>query len=96
MYFFYLKAPLDFPGGPVVKNPLVNAEDTGFSSWSEPYARGQLSLWASATEALLCTEKPLPWEARTLQLERSPHSLQLEKPGRSNKDPAQPKINVNK
>ena len=60
MYFFYLKAPLDFPGGPVVKNPLVNAEDTGFSSWSEPYARGQLSLWASATEALLCTEKPLP------------------------------------
>ena len=32
-------------------------------------------------------------EAHVPQLERSPHSLQLEKSLHSNKDPAQPKIN---
>ena len=31
-------------------------------------------------------EKPLKWEARTLQVESSPHSSQLEKPLRINKD----------
>ena len=35
-------------------------------------------------------EKPLQEEACLLQLESSPHSLQLEKSLCSNKDPAQP------
>ena len=38
-------------------------------------------------------EKPLQWEARTLQLERSPCSAQFEKSLGSNEDPAQPKRN---
>ena len=41
-------------------------------------------------------EKPLQWEACTLQLESSPHSPQLEKSSCSNRDPAQPKINARK
>ena len=38
-------------------------------------------------------EKPQQWEARALQLERSPCLLQLEKSPHSNEDPAQAKIN---
>ena len=54
-------------------------------------------LHAATTEALkprahtLQQEKPSQWEARATQLERRPHSLQLAKPTRSDKDPVQPK-----
>ena len=52
---------LDFPDGPVVRNPLANAGDTGFSPWSGkiPYATGQLSLWATTTESVLCNKRNL-------------------------------------
>ena len=52
---------LDFPDGPVVKNPLANAGDTGFSPWSGkiPYATGQLSLWATTSEPVLCNKRNL-------------------------------------
>ena len=45
---------LDFPGSPVVKNPPANAGDMGLIPGREtkiPPAKGQLSLWATATEA---------------------------------------------
>ena len=43
---------------------------------------------------MLCKqEKPPKWELHTLQLESSPHVLQVEKSLHSNEDPAQPKIN---
>ena len=48
---------------------------------SAPWSRG------------LQQEKPPLWEARTPQLESSPHQLQLEKSLSGNEDPAQPKIN---
>lgn len=41
----------DFPGGPVIKNPLCNAGDKGLiSAWKTkiPYATGQLSLHATS------------------------------------------------
>ena len=58
---------LDFPGGPVVKNPPANAGDMGFDPWSRkfPHAMGQLSLEATTTEPMcpevcaLQQEKPL-------------------------------------
>ena len=59
-------------------------------------------LWspeAAATEAWVpraCVpqqQKPSQWEACALQLESSPHLLQLKKSPLSNEDPAQSKIN---
>ena len=44
----------DFCGGPVVKNPPANAGDMGLIPDREtkiPPAKGQLSLWATTTEA---------------------------------------------
>ena len=69
----------------------ANARDTGLipdlgrphmprSNW--PCVPPLLSLCSRTQE--LQQEKPLQWEAHTLQLQKSP---------RSNKDPAQPKIN---
>ena len=49
--------------------------------------------WARPRAQAQQQEKPLQWEAYVLQLESSPHSLQLEKSLRSNEDPAQSKIN---
>jgi len=43
----------DFPGGPVVKNPPVNAGDTGLIpnlGTKIPHAMGQLSLRSATTE----------------------------------------------
>ena len=61
----------DSPGGLVVRNPPVNAEDLG-SNWSEkiPHVFGQLSPWATTAETVClesmicnkrshCIEKPL-------------------------------------
>ena len=56
----------DFPGGPVVKNPPCNAEDTGSipsQGTKIPHAAGQLNPCATTTE-LAC---------RKLQ---SPHALE--------------------
>ena len=77
----------------------------GFDSCSRkiPHAKEQLSLCTTTTEPTcyrywspraraLQQEKPLEWEARVLQLESSPHSLQWEKNPPSKEDPAQPKI----
>ena len=44
---------MDFPGGPVVKNPSSNAGDMGWiPGWGTklPYAQGQLSPHTTATE----------------------------------------------
>ena len=45
------------------------------------------------TARALQQEEPPQWEARAPQLERSPHSPQLDKSLCDNKDPVQPKIN---
>ena len=45
-----------FPGGSVVKNAIVNAGDTHeFHAWSRklPYAKEQLSLYATTTHPVL-------------------------------------------
>ena len=46
---------LDFPGGPVVKNPPANAGGQGFDPWSGkmPHAAEQLSPCATTTEPAL-------------------------------------------
>ena len=57
----------DFPGGPVVKNPLANAGDTGSipGPWKIPHAMEQLSPCVPTTEPMcprahaLQQEKPL-------------------------------------
>ena len=53
----------------------------------------QLWKWVHPRARAPQQEKPLRWEACTLQLERSSHSLQLERSQCSNKDPAQLKMN---
>ena len=64
---------MDFPGGPVVKNPPANAGDTGsISSSTEPMRH---NYWARAPQQ----EQSLQWEACALQPESSPHSTQLQK-----------------
>ena len=53
----------DFPGGPVVKNPPANAGDTGSIPGQEskvPQATRHLGPLTTATEPVLCNEKPLP------------------------------------
>ena len=50
----------DFPGGPVVKNPLCNAEDKGSIPGQEtkiPHAAEQLSLRATTAEP--CALEPV-------------------------------------
>ena len=77
-----------FPDGPVVKNLPVNAGNMGW------FLLGELrSQCHRATKPCVSQEKPLQWEACTLQLESSPHSPQLKKPMCSNEDPVLPKIN---
>ena len=84
----YLKKTMnwDFPGSPVAKNPHANASGRRFGPWSMeiPHASGQLSPWPATIAVHVPQnpqqEKPLPWEAPTPQLERSPCSQQLDKP----------------
>ena len=79
----------------------------GLDPWSReiPDTSKHLSPNATAVEPLLWSlgtwtieahapqqEKPQQWEAWALTIERWPHSPQLEKNQRNNKDPAQPKI----
>ena len=46
---------LDFPGGPVLKNPPASAGNTASAPWSRkiPYAEGQLSPSTTATKPVL-------------------------------------------
>ena len=46
---------MDFPGGPMIKNLLANARDTGLTPGSGkiPYNMEQLSLCATDTESIL-------------------------------------------
>ena len=85
---------LDFPGGPVVRNPPANERVTG--SITAAHAAGQLSPCATSTEPVLqglqaetpeaCLprarvlqqEKSLQGDTCPLQLESSPLSLQRE------------------
>ena len=77
----------DLSGGPVVKNFPANAENMDWilGPGEIPHAMEQLCPWATTTEASVpraCVpqrERPPQWEAHTPQLERGPHSLQLEK-----------------
>ena len=72
----------DFPGCLVVKNPPVNAGDTGFDPWSgkTPRAMGQQNPFSAAREA------PAVRSPRTA-MKSSPRSWQIEKAR------VQPKIN---
>ena len=90
----------DILGGSVVKNPSANEEtwvqtlmqeDPTCSGATKP---GSCNYWAYVLQLLkpehprTCAqqqEKPLQWEARIPQPEKSP---------RSNKDPVQPKIKI--
>ena len=77
--YFEIKNILDFPCGPVARNLLVNAGDTGSNPWSgkTPHASGQLSPCVRTTEVCvprtcaLQQEKALQREACT-QLESTP------------------------
>ena len=70
---------MDFPGGPMIKNLLANARDTGLTPGSGkiPYNMEQLSLCATDTESILyraCAwkqERPTQWEAGSLQQEKA-------------------------
>ena len=78
----------DWPGGLGFKNPPANAGDTGPIPGLRRFhmPRGN---WAHvpqlpslhSTACALQQEKPLQWEARTLQVERSLGLPQLEKAG---------------
>ena len=50
-----INSVVDFPGGPVVKNPPSNAEDMGSVPHPGrfPHATGQLSWCAASTESAL-------------------------------------------
>ena len=68
---------LDFPGGPGVRNPPANAEDTGLTLvqedpiWCRATKSESHSYWASAPRAHTPQQvKPLQWEALTPQLEK--------------------------
>ena len=78
---------LDFPGGPGVKNPPVNAGDMDLipgpgrspmlcSNWA---CKPQLLKPECPRAPVLQQEKSPQWEAHTPQLDSSPHSLKLEK-----------------
>ena len=68
---------LDFPGGPVVENPPANAGDMGsipglgrsHMLWGNKAGVPQQLKPRSPRARTLQKEKPLQWEACTLQLE---------------------------
>ena len=81
----------------MVKNPIANTEGAGsipdpgrsHMPWSNKAHVPQLLSLCSRARALQ-QEKPCQWEAWALQLENSPHLLQLDKRLCSNEDPKQP------
>ena len=62
--------------------------------WSSGAISATLQELACSRACVLQWEKPLQGEARALQLDSSPHSMELEKSIRSNEDPAQTKIST--
>ena len=70
---------LDFPGGPVVKNPPANAGDMnlipgpGRSHMLRPHALQWLGPCATTTEARALQQKSLQQKALAPQLRSSPH-----------------------
>ena len=78
---------MNFPGGPVVKNPPTNAEDMGSVPGLERshIATEQLSPCTTTTEArlprahALQQEKPPQWKACATQLESSLCLKQLQR-----------------
>ena len=77
--------PLDFPGGPVVKNPPANAGTQVQSLvWNIPHAAGQLSSCPRAAETL----EPTLCNTRSRSEKPSQHNQR--RPPNSRK-PAQPK-----
>ena len=97
------KQPRSFPSGPVVENPPTNARDTDWSLVQEdPICQGATkpvchNFWAFTLEPVLCKKRSQPqWEAHTLQLESTPHSLQLEKAHAQQRIPITAKNKVNK
>ena len=88
---------MDFPGGPVVKNPPANAENTGLISGpgrfhmpqgNQAHAPQLLSPCATTTEA----RTPRACAAGEATTMRSPRAT-TRKPACCNKDTAQPKNN---
>lgn len=74
------KCKLDLPGGPVIKSHLLaTAGDTGVIP-GQGWSRCHRATEAARSKARCPQEEWTPrWEARTPLLERSPHSLKLEK-----------------
>ena len=68
--------PRDFPGGPVVKNPLFNAGDAGLIAGGGtkiPHAAGQLSPGATTREKPAChNEEPACPNERSCVLQLRP------------------------
>ena len=60
-----------FLGGPVVKNPAVNAGDMGSIPEKILHAAGQLSLCATTTED--CTPEPMLHNKRSRRNEKPVH-----------------------
>ena len=90
---------LDFPGGPVVKNPPFNAGDRGsIPGWGTKisHAAGKLNPYTTATELVhlnetahvLQTTEPMRSGACMPELEReNPHAATREKPEPHNEEP---------
>ena len=85
-YMFFKRRGPGLPGGPMIKNPPANAEDTdstpglGRSHMTGGTKPEGHNCWAHGPRACaLQQEKSPQWEAWALQLERSPCSAQLEK-----------------
>ena len=89
----------DSPGGSVVKNPTAKAGDMGLipDLGRSHMLRSNEAImhhnWVPAPRAHALQQKLPQWETSALQLESDPRSLEVERGPRSNKDPAQPKIN---
>ena len=91
---------MDFPGGTMGKNLPAKAGDMGSIPGLEDSTSQLLNLSATTTEAHVPRahapqqEKPQQWEA--LQQRAAPAHHDCREPGRSNEDPAQPKLKKEK
>ena len=90
---------MDFPGGPVVKNPPANAGHMGLIPgsarshmlWSNKACMPKLLSWTPRAWAWQ-QEKPQQREAHALQRRVALARQNQRKPEYSNEDPAQPQI----
>ena len=89
---FPLQKSSDFPGGPIVENPLANAGGTGPGRSlvrEDPACLGQLSPCAPTWKPALWSPEPQPLEAVCLEPALC-NKRRTAEPIRSNEDPAQP------